>query len=191
MSFKVDLKIALIIGNSNYEPDDEEIKFCKKCTNMTPSYNLTNLNICSAFETLKPRLEELGYLVMSFLDVDVDGYLRALHMAREVCDRSKSVSVLIYVGGHGHNYVKEDFLIPIDTKKMLHNNNHEYRRIYSSLNLCSLSNLLANFKPTSPSQNISVVCFWDLCRRTWIECPSDIDPSYKENLNYSIMFCWY
>lgn len=158
---------------------------------MTPSYNLTNLNICSAFETLKPRLEELGYLVMSFLDVDVDCYLRALHMAREVCDRSKSVSVLIYVGGHGHNYVKEDFLIPIDTKKMLHNSNHEYRRIYSSLNLCSLSNLLANFKPASPSQNISVVCFWDLCRRTWIECPSDIDPSYKENLNYSIMFCWY
>ena len=27
-----DLKLALIVGNSNYESDDEEIKQCKKCS---------------------------------------------------------------------------------------------------------------------------------------------------------------
>jgi hypothetical protein len=69
---QVDLKLALIIGNSHYESDDEEIKFCRQCANMQPNYNLANLNLCSSFQLLKPRLQELGYLVMSFVDVDVD-----------------------------------------------------------------------------------------------------------------------
>lgn len=140
---------------------------CKQCTKVLPDYNLTNLNIYSAFETLKKRLESLGFLVLSFLDLDAESFLRALHVARDICAKASSVTVLIYVAGHGHNYVKEDFLIPINTKVLLHNNNHEYNKIYSSLNLCCLSNLLESFRPAFPGQGVSVVCFWDLCRRTW------------------------
>ena len=179
--------MALLIGNEHYESDDEKVNSCPKC--QTPSYNLTRLNLSESFKRLKKRLEDLDYLVMAFIDLDSDEYIRALRLARKMCDQVDNVSVLIYVAGHGHNYCHEDFLIPINTKILLHNNHHDYRGILSQLSLCSLSNLLENFKPTLPDQNISVVCFWDLCRREWIECPSDVDPSLTENLKYTILFC--
>ncbi len=163
---KVNLKIALLIGNCNYETNDEEIKMCRKC--QSPGYNLTNLNMSESIETLRQRLEELGYLVMAFIDLDADNYLRAVRLARQICDQAESVSVLIYIAGHGYNYLSQDYLIPINTKLLLHHNNHDYKRIlYSSLSLCSLSNLLESFKPLYLDQNISVVVFWDLCRREW------------------------
>ena len=139
---------------------------CSEC--QMPSYNLTNLNINSSFETLKKRLEELDYLVMAFVDLDADNFLRAIHLFRQVCDKASNVSVLVYVAGHGYNYMKEDYLIPVNTKMLLHHNKHEYRRIVnSSLSLCSLSNLIESFKPLSLDQNITVHCIWDLCRRDW------------------------
>ncbi len=164
---KVNLKIALLIGNSNYECDDDEIRMCKKC--QMPSYNLIKLDILSQFEILKKRLEKMNYLVLAFVDLDAENFMRSLRLVRQLCDQAESVSVLIYVAGHGYHYLKEDYLIPINTKMLLHRNNHDYRRImYSSLSICSLSSLLDNFRPSYPEQNISVVCFWDLCRREWL-----------------------
>ncbi len=158
---------------------------------MRSSFNLLNLNIYSAFRSLKQRLESLDYLVFSFLDLDADSYLRALYAVRKIYSAAQSVSVLIYVAGHGYNCAKEDFLIPINTETLLHNNSHEIRNIrHGNLSLCSLNNLLDNFKPVTKEQNVSVVCFWDLCRGElfeWSECSND--SAFRENLNYSIIFC--
>ena len=154
--------MALIIGNGNYEINTEEIKSCRKCE--IPSYNLCDLNLAESIENLKSLLEKLGYLVIAFTDLNAEQFLRAIRAVRKICDMAESVSLLIYVAGHGHNSYSEDYLIPIDAKSLLHQNNHDYRGIHASLNLCSLSNLLENFKPV---ENISIVCFWDLCRREW------------------------
>ena len=117
------MKLALLIGNQNYESDDEKVNSCQKC--QTPSYNLTKLNLSDSIDG-KKRLEDLDYLVMSFIDLDSDEYIRALRLARKMCDKVENVSVLIYVAGLGHNYCHEDFLIPINTKLLLHNNHHDY-----------------------------------------------------------------
>jgi hypothetical protein len=106
---------------------------------------------------------------MSFIDIDSDEYVRALRLARKLCDKSSNVSILIYVAGHGFSYGQEDYLIPINTELLLHYNQHDYRGILTQLRLCSLSNLLENFKTSSSEQNISVICFWDLCRTEWLK----------------------
>ena len=124
-----------------------------------------NLNVGESIERLKKMLEDYGYLVVTFLDLKADDFLRVVFYFRKYLERlQKSCSVLVYVGGHGFNSNHQDYLVPIDHILIYHNNNHSdiaYRREFSS---STLHNLLQSFVSPSLMNKVQVDCLWDLCR---------------------------
>jgi hypothetical protein len=161
---KDDLKIALLIGNGNYERYDLELESCESwvCAN-----KLSNINVYDSVERIKAKLENYGYLTVSFVDLDSEQYLRVIKFFRELCLGAYKVSVLVYVAGHGFNYNKQDYLVPIDSRILMHKNDHTYQGIEKLYGMSSLENLFENFSTNSLLQKFSLVCLWDLCRVSW------------------------
>lgn len=127
---------------------------------------IQKLHVHDSISRLKDKLEKLGYIVMPFVDLDADSYLRFIRLFQKICEEAENVSVFIYVAGHGYNEKNQDFLIPSNIRSIYHANNHEYGPAYSQLRSCSLENLLENFRSTEHTK-FTVTCFWDLCRTKW------------------------
>lgn len=171
-TLKVDLKIALLIGNGNYEKDRNLIGNCANCNRENKWIN--NLDIYDSLERLQVAYERLGYIVLAFIDLNAEDFLRAVKLFKRICDKADHVSVLVHVMGHGHNYNHHDYLIPIDAKLKIHNNNHAYHGIMNMISISNLHNLLEVFISdinVDPNKKFYVVCFWDLCRSQWLNSP--------------------
>jgi hypothetical protein len=193
------LKIALIICNGAYEKYEEtaEMKNCKECLSIYRSLNLIDLSSFETAERLRYKLEKLGYLVMAFVDLRSEDYLRVIKLFRKACSNAPRVSSLIYVSGHGFNNCHQDILVSIDARNILHENNHNNHCAQRLFGLSSLVNLFENFV-SSPEDNqkFSLICLWDLCRKQWVESSSveeinqfyDIDRLLNGTLDYSLLF---
>jgi hypothetical protein len=123
--------------------------------------------VYDSVERIKSKLESYGYLTVSFVDLDSEQYLRVIKFFRQLCLGAHNISVLVYVAGHGFNYNKQDYLIPIDSRILMHNNSHDYHGIEKLHGMSSLENLFEIFSTDSLSQKFSLVCLWDLCRVSW------------------------
>ena len=184
--------MALIIGNSEYE--SFLYQNCKRCS----KYYFLNINLTPKLALLKYELEKNGFLVMAYIDLKAEDFMRVVRIFKDKCERGKNVLAFIYVGGHGfcHDYVVGDCFVPIDFQKNFHNNNH--KKLINSKNHISLVSLLENFISSEKEKNetnFSVICFWDMCRKD-----SDLSTNHKDfdlkdsNLNdlkYIIIYCWY
>jgi hypothetical protein len=71
-----ELKIALLIGNGDYYIRDDNINHCPECRGAKIQINFEQLNPYSSLERLKEKLEAYGFLVMSFVDLNSEEYLR-------------------------------------------------------------------------------------------------------------------
>ena len=125
---------------------------------------LCNLNVGESISRLKKMLEDYGYLVVTFLDLKEDDYLRVIEFFRNFFEKlNKSSSVFVYVGGHGFHSNQQEYLIPTDYRLIYHKADHDeivYRSLFAS---SSLRNLLRPFQRTS-EYKLHVDCLWDLCR---------------------------
>ena len=153
---------------------------------------------------LKEKLEQLDYIVLSFLDLDAESFLRAVRYFKEICEGTQSISIFIYVGGHGFHNQYDDHLVPIDVQEdnhaMHHNldfgNNFEqniHANTFTSnkLRWCSLKNLFENLVQLSHDNRlVYVTCLWDLCRMYSYQFKSE--PFYKDigNLYYQVIYGW-
>jgi len=190
-----DLKIALIIGNANYITWD-----CDICRHS--DWNFDNLQVTDGLAKLKVRLEQLDYIVLSFLDLDAEGFLRAVRYFKEICEGAKSISIFIYVGGHGFHNQYDDHLVPIDVLEDNHamHQHLDFNTIikqninvdpFRSIKLrwCSLKNLFENLVQLSHDNRlVYVTCIWDLCRAYSKHFESE--PFYKDigNLYYQVIY---
>lgn len=154
--------MAFLIGNGDYTrfKKTKYIKDCKLCRKRTEDY--CDLHMKESLIRLKKKLEDFGYLVVAFLDLKEEEFLRVIKYFRKYLDTlNKRCSILIYVGGHGfHSYPGHDFLVPIDHMLLYHANGHKENIKY----LCSLKALLENFKSDNKKQ-FHIDCLWDLCRK--------------------------
>jgi hypothetical protein len=151
--------LALLIGNGNYKMEADLIQSCKLCYLRKDNYR--NLDMKDSISRLKMKLEEFGYLVLSFVDLKEDQFIRVIKYFRSYLDTlDKRCSILVYVGGHGfHTHPGgQDYLVPVDHMRLCHENGHSEKRY-----LCSLKVLLENFAPKDDEQ-IHLDCLWDLCR---------------------------
>lgn len=203
----VDLKIALIIGNANYNMSRLHCSECASFKN-----DVKHLNpLYSTLELMKDAFEKLNYIVLSFIDLNADEYLRAIRLVRNMCESAKHVSVLVYVAGHGIHSNRHDFLVPVDSVSIVHTNAHNRRCLDHFISLCSLNNLLENFISDDSTGKFNVICLWDLCRKSWlvfyifrsftllkiIQIPRDnidiettVDNKLKDSLAYTIIYSW-
>jgi hypothetical protein len=144
---------------------------------------------------MKRELERLDYIVIAFIDLNAEDYLRAIRFFREICETAEHVSILVYVSGHGYQANHHDYLIPIDSRLILHRNGHKKHGINHIYSLNSLDNLLENFISdplTYPKKKYTVVCLWDLCREEWnnVDIEATIDKRLNNSLDYTILYSW-
>ena len=142
----------------------------------------------------------MGYLVMAFIDLSSEEFLRAIRFFKNMCDSVDHVSLLIYVCGHGHGHHNKhhnkDYLIPINSRKVIHDNNHETHGLDKDFSLSSLDNLLENFIPDddllsfNPNKKYNIICLWDLCRNEWdsVEVETAVDRRLKDSLDYTVLY---
>ena len=107
---KDDIKVALLICNGDYQ-QDETTEQCPDCKN---HLSLSDLNAKETGQRLRQQLEKLGYLVIAFLDLTAECYLRVIKFFRWMCSKAKKASLLFYVSGHGFYMNNQDLLIPSD-----------------------------------------------------------------------------
>lgn len=110
----------------------------------------------------------MNYLVIPFLDLNDEEYLRVIMMFKEICENNfaRNISVIAYITGHGHFSNHNEFLIPIDAGKLVHLSKHKLNP--HDFAFSCLKNLMEIFYSDpideAPSKKYSVVVFWDLCR---------------------------
>lgn len=172
----------LIIGNADYVTID-----CPSGECYEKFKDIGSMDIYGSLAKIRDEMEQLGFLTMSFLNLNAQEYRRSLALFRQICEPAHRVFVLVYVAGHGHNYLGKDYLIPTDSQHYYHFNDHgKYLR--DSMDL-SLNYLMESFVstvvvPTVPEQQdnnqadypntmtqlitnnekYTVGVFWDLCR---------------------------
>lgn len=183
-----DVKLALIIGNGDYELYD-----CNECKE---SYlQFSNLNVTKSLIELKKTLEDNDFIVMACIDLEATNFLRMIRLFREKCYQAKNVLAFVYIGGHGFHRGTDDYIVPSDIQALLHEDHDRLNdKFYfkQSLGLCSLTNLLENFvaEENETHKVTYLTCFWDLCRSTTIDFPGDAYSKRCKNLQYSIVYCW-
>jgi hypothetical protein len=93
LNLKDDLKIALLIGNGYYN----RIPDCQLCKKF--NIDFADLTVVDSLISLKTKLEEMNFEVMSYVDLDTDGYLRVIKLLKELCEKSKSKNVYLFAYG--------------------------------------------------------------------------------------------
>ncbi len=129
---------------------------------------------------------------MSYLDIDTDGYLRALKLLREVCAGAKNVLLFAYAGGHGIRIGLNDIFVPADLQSILHHF-HEDPIDSPLIKAGSLTNLVEMFSGTDSDDvacNFSLNCFWDLCR-VYGSDSIDSFTEHSDDLPYNIVYSWW
>ncbi len=160
------MKIALLIGNANYDRDDSNLNLlCAECNSSNNMHNLSD--VYSSLKNLKEAFEAMNYIVISFIDLNSEEYLRAIRFFRSICEQAERVSVMLYVAGHGYHFKHQDFLVPINARKLIHLNGHNTRGLNQTFSMSCLDNLLENFISEERKQKYNVICLWDLCRQNW------------------------
>ena len=177
--------MALLIGNGEYK------RFpCKCCENS--KYNYDNLTVSPNLRELKKLLEGNDFLVMAYIDLDDESFLRVIRLFKQKCSEAKNVLAFIYVGAHGYyNSGVYDCVLPVNFQETFHNSKHKFDVNYTN-HLC-LNKILENFVPSNDinETKFSVICFWDMCRENLnLEYLNVEDFDLKE-LKYMIIYCWY
>ena len=67
------------------------MKHCKECLSIYRSLNLIDLSSFETAERLRYKLEKLGYLVMAFVDLRSEDYLRVIKLFRKACSNASRV----------------------------------------------------------------------------------------------------
>ncbi|CAF0896417.1 unnamed protein product [Brachionus calyciflorus] len=191
-----DLKIALLIGNADYERDEHRYNECLMCKSDKSHKWLSHLDIYNSLERLKIAYEKLGYIVLAFVDMNADDCLRSVKLFKKICDQADRVSVLLHVIGHGHTYSHHDYLMPVDTRLKYHLNNHQYHGLLHEISISNLHNFLELFisdDRLEPNKQFYVVVFWDLCRSQWdhqvdVEPNLDIDSLLNSTMDYTVVY---
>ena len=129
--------------------------------------SIGSMNIYSCLAKIKTEMSQLGFSIISFINLDANEYLQAISLLKSLTKSVKRALVLVYVAGHGHNYLSNDYLIPANSQLCFHNNAHRYYLKESTR--CSLYSLMRLFEPTDyndPEQRdkFTVGVLWDLCR---------------------------
>jgi hypothetical protein len=120
------------------------------------------MDIYDSLERLKKELEELNFLVMAFIDLDSEAYLRVIQFFKNFCNQSERRAFIhIHVIGHGHHLKDNDFLVPVNSREIFHKSDHNDYLEDSFLS--SYKNLQA-FMFDGTSDKFQVNIFWDLCR---------------------------
>lgn len=125
--------------------------------------NIVSMNIYPGLAKIKVEMENLGFLTISFINLNVEDYLRSIALLKKLCNGAAKPLVLVYVAGHGHNYLGKDYLIPVDSQHHYHLHGHKHY-LKESMN-CGLHRLMNCFNEfnINPSR-FTVGVLWDLCR---------------------------
>jgi uncharacterized caspase-like protein len=169
------LKIALIIGNPDYDVPRVECPVAN-CSEKFKNYSSLK-DIYNSMSCMKNELENLGFLVISFVNVSANDFNRALRLLKWLCEYADRVFALVYVAGHGHHCKNNDYLVPTDARHYYHINEHKDEHFLASSNECSLLRVLETFVEKNPQQEregfrhehskeekFTVRILWDLCR---------------------------
>ena len=155
-----------------------------------------NLNVYDGMLKMKKLLEKLGYLVIMFVDLKSDEYLRVIRFFRGICDLAESCSVFAYVAGHGFYQDHHDYLIPINSVEIFHSNKHSVHQMKIACAISSLANFFEAMRPDDRNKNIYIDCMWDLCRGNWnfvdmVDTErKEIDLNLDGSMSYSILYSW-
>lgn len=128
---------------------------------------INSMDIYSNLSMIKAEMEAIGFLTISFINLNAIEYKAALNMVKKLCETANNVLVLVYVAGHGHNNLGNDFMIPVDSQISFHLNGH--RRFLKDED-CSLETLMRTFEESTEQADGRVVSkftvgvLWDLCR---------------------------
>lgn len=112
-----------MIGNGNYRNEKTNSK-CRLCFRDDQPFD--NLDIYESIERLKVAYERLGFIVLAFIDLNTEEFLRVIKLVELICQNANQVMILFHVIGHGKNYKSHDFLLPRDYFIEYHYNNHIY-----------------------------------------------------------------
>lgn len=191
-----DLKIALLIGNGDYEKDKICYETCRECKRDYSHEWLSSLDIYDTLDYLKKIYENLGYIVLAFIDLNAEESLKCTKLFKMICDRAEKVSVLFHVLGHGHSHNHHDYLMPINTRIQYHFNGHHYNGLMNQISISNLHNFLELFisdDRIEPNKQFYVAVIWDLCRGQWdhqVDTPAclDIDSILNNTMDYTILY---
>lgn len=128
---------------------------------------INSMDIYSNFSKIKAEMEAIGFLTISFINLNSIEYKAALNMLKKLCEPAPNVLLLVYVAGHGHNNLGNDFMIPINSQMSFHLNGH---RGFLKDEDCSLETLMRTFEEWTEQPDgrvlpkFTVGVLWDLCR---------------------------
>lgn len=186
------MKLALIVGNADYEDYKQgdnysDLAKCshRKCHEKFEKYSSMR-GIYQSMSSMKNELSNLGFLVISFVNVNVNDYMKALSLLKKLCKPACRAYVLVYVAGHGHNCKNLDYLVPVDARMYFHMNDHKPEYFLANSKGSSLVQLMQTFseinnekkQEVSSSETADLVAdvehancdkltvrvLWDLCR---------------------------
>jgi hypothetical protein len=133
-------KIALVMGNQNYAP-------------IKPLHNTLN-----DARDMKDSLEKIGFKVMLVLDAGYAAMDAAI--SKYLSEINKNDTVFVYFSGHGINYKRHNYLIPVDMDLLSCGDDISKKAI--SLEVLSIS-------LNSRTDNVRMI-FMDACRNlTFLE----------------------
>lgn len=145
----------LIIGNADYIKIECPLEECNKKFKL-----ISSMDIYSNLSNIKAELEALGFLTISFINVNSIEYKGAISLLKKLCESAHKVLVLVYVAGHGHNHLSKDYLIPVDSQNYFHFNEH--KGFLKDSMECGLHHLMKSFE--SQNEKFTLGVLWDLCR---------------------------
>ena len=131
----------LIIGNADYVTSDCPSGECHE-----KYKDIGSMDIYASLAKIRHEMEQLGFITMSFLNLNPQEYKRSLALFRRLCEPAHRVYVLCYVAGHGHNYLGKDYLIPTDSQRHYHFSGHR-KYLHDSMSM-SLNYLMECFVST-------------------------------------------
>lgn len=151
------------MGNADYVKIDCPLDDCNEKFKVIGS-----MDIYSNLSKIKDEIEALGFLTISFVNLNANEYSSAISLLIKLCESAKKVLALVYVAGHGHNHLSKDYLIPVDSRHCFHFRGHK-SFLRESMD-CSLHTLMKSFEEADNkyengyNEKFTVGVLWDLCR---------------------------
>lgn len=146
----------LIIGNADYMNSE-----CQSCQNKYKHFNSID-DIYESIAKIREKMEQLGFITMSFINLNTREYKRSLKLFKRLCEPANKVFVLVYMTGHGFNNFGKDNLVSIDSQRHYHLNGH--RNFLKESTSLSLNYLMECFVSPPDHDKFHVGVFCDFNR---------------------------